>query len=217
MPLDIPINGRVNQHQIKSGLTRERIMDAAEPLFVTTGLAGTSMRQIAAAAEVDLSLVAYHFRSKLGLYNAILDRAVVALSSERSRRLSLLEEAAAAPTLDQLFDILILSWFEIAFSEKPYKATLMLNIMNIEHNPYDSPEWPSDAFVKRFIAKLRTIVPDMPIGLIHWNYHIFTGAIVHFLSAPMRIKRLSHELCAIDSPDEIRAHLLRLVHNLYGD
>lgn len=48
--------------------TRARIADAARPLFLDRGYRGTTVRAIAAAAQVDSALISYHFGSKQGLF-----------------------------------------------------------------------------------------------------------------------------------------------------
>jgi TetR/AcrR family transcriptional regulator len=56
--------------------TRETILRAAEELFARQGFDATSMQQIAAAAGVARATPSYFFRSKAGLYDAVLVRAV---------------------------------------------------------------------------------------------------------------------------------------------
>ncbi|WP_416047034.1 TetR/AcrR family transcriptional regulator [Cupriavidus basilensis] len=53
---------------------RERVLDAAERLFAEGGFDGVSMRDIAAAADVGLPLIVYHFETKRNLYRALFDR-----------------------------------------------------------------------------------------------------------------------------------------------
>ena len=47
--------------------TKDKLMDAAERLFARRGFHGASLRDITAAAGVDLAFVNYHFGSKKGL------------------------------------------------------------------------------------------------------------------------------------------------------
>ena len=56
--------------------TREGILAAAEELFARQGFDATSMQQIARSAGVARATPAYFFRSKAGLYDAVLARAV---------------------------------------------------------------------------------------------------------------------------------------------
>jgi len=54
--------------------TRERILEVALPLFAEHGFAGTSVRTIASAAEVNVATLAYHFADKEGLYDCVVQR-----------------------------------------------------------------------------------------------------------------------------------------------
>ncbi len=55
--------------------TRERILDAAESVFFSRGVAATSLDQVAKAAEVTRGAVYWHFANKIDLFNAMVDRA----------------------------------------------------------------------------------------------------------------------------------------------
>lgn len=69
--------------------TKDRILDTGEQLFAEKGYAGTSVRSLAAAAEVDLGAIGYHFGSKAGLFAAILRRRFLPITAQR---LAALEE-----------------------------------------------------------------------------------------------------------------------------
>ena len=62
-----------------SKASRRALMDAGTVLFAQNGFAGTTLDMIAAKAGANKALVAYHFTSKDGLYQAILDEAVEAV------------------------------------------------------------------------------------------------------------------------------------------
>lgn len=51
---------------------RENIIATAIPLFAAKGLNGVSVRELAAAAGVNLSMISYYFGGKEGLYTAVL-------------------------------------------------------------------------------------------------------------------------------------------------
>jgi len=52
--------------------SRSRLLAAATPLFARRGLNGVSVRELASAAGVNLSMISYHFGGKEGLYAEIL-------------------------------------------------------------------------------------------------------------------------------------------------
>jgi AcrR family transcriptional regulator len=65
--------------------TRERILAAAEALFAERGLAGTAVRDIAAAVGLNAASLYNHFASKEKLYEAVLERGIRPLLEEIAR------------------------------------------------------------------------------------------------------------------------------------
>ncbi len=51
---------------------RDNLISAAVPLFAAKGLNGVSVRELASAAGVNLSMISYYFGGKEGLYAAVL-------------------------------------------------------------------------------------------------------------------------------------------------
>jgi AcrR family transcriptional regulator len=206
-----------NKHQLKSERTRAGILDAAEPLFAPHGLVGVSMRQIAAAAGVDLSLVAYHFESKVALYDAVVDRIMLNFTERRTALMDELERRNPTPSAVELFDMLLTAWFEIRFGPAPHQARLIRLGFNLEHQPPDLGEQTSDPFVKRFLAALSRAEPSRPPEYVHWSYHALVGSIVFFMTSGHRVERLSGAYCDIRSPDALRAAVLQQVRNAFPE
>jgi AcrR family transcriptional regulator len=59
--------------------TRAQILSTAPAVFAESGFAGTSTRQLAAAAGCNIATLAYHFGGKQGLYEAVIDHVYGAL------------------------------------------------------------------------------------------------------------------------------------------
>ena len=72
-------------------VTKDRILDAAESLFMEHGFEATSLRAITAAAGVNLASVNYHFGSKEVLFQAVLTRRLDPMNQERLDLLTTLE------------------------------------------------------------------------------------------------------------------------------
>jgi AcrR family transcriptional regulator len=70
---------------------RERLMGAATRLFAEQGLEGTSTRDIARAAELNVSLISYYFGGKEGLYQTVLRQFADRLQTETQRLLESLD------------------------------------------------------------------------------------------------------------------------------
>ena len=59
--------------------TRQRLLDAAERVFLEKGVAGTSLNDIAQAAGTTRGAIYWHFADKADLFNAMLDRVTLPL------------------------------------------------------------------------------------------------------------------------------------------
>ena len=54
--------------------TRSRILDAAEEVFFTRGLAQSSLADVAVAADVTRGAIYWHFKNKSDLFEAMCER-----------------------------------------------------------------------------------------------------------------------------------------------
>ena len=54
-------------------MTRAAILEAAEGIFAEVGLAGARIDAIAGAAGINKAMLYYYFKSKEGLYRAVLE------------------------------------------------------------------------------------------------------------------------------------------------
>ncbi len=93
-----PKGGRTDQ-------TRDRILDAAERLFADRGYDGTSIRDVAAAADVQINAVGYHFGPKEALFDTVVARRATIMTA---LRLKALDDARAEADHGQIpIDILV--------------------------------------------------------------------------------------------------------------
>jgi AcrR family transcriptional regulator len=88
--------------------TRESILAAAEKCFAASGYAGTSINKLAASTRYTKPVLYYHFGSKAGLFNALLEQAydecfaIVGAAAEKSATL----EDQLVNILAEMFDFL---------------------------------------------------------------------------------------------------------------
>ncbi len=84
--------------------TRRRILDAAERLFAEGGYDGTSLRDVASAADVQLNAVGYHFGPKDVLFDTVVGRRAAIMSEMRGNALAEILDVAgdARPHLEDL-------------------------------------------------------------------------------------------------------------------
>lgn len=76
---------------------RKRLLDAATQLFAEKGLDGTSTRDLAKTADLNVSLISYYFGGKEGLYKAVISEFAETARSETDRFL----EAVDLESLDR--------------------------------------------------------------------------------------------------------------------
>jgi AcrR family transcriptional regulator len=76
--------------------TRGRLVQAARRIFAEKGFDAASVREITAAAAANLGAVNYHFGSKQGLYEAVLDAAIEPLARRLGLGVPSSEPGAAA-------------------------------------------------------------------------------------------------------------------------
>jgi AcrR family transcriptional regulator len=73
--------------------TRVRLLDAAEKLFSERGFYGVATREVASAASLDDAMIYYHFESKRGLFDAVLERRASVVHDARVQSLATYFEA----------------------------------------------------------------------------------------------------------------------------
>ncbi len=79
--------------------TRERILDAAERLFADEGYDGATLRDVAAAADVQLHAVGYHFGPKDAIFDTVIARRSVIMTELRMKALTAARTSAAGDVI----------------------------------------------------------------------------------------------------------------------
>ena len=93
--------------------TRARLISAGERLFAKYGLDAVSVRDITAAAKANTAAVHYHFGSKRGLIEAILEARATDVGRVRGQFLDRIE-ASPKPTLRDVVAALVIPTAELA-------------------------------------------------------------------------------------------------------
>jgi len=189
----------MNQTQTPTSLphgaaTADRILNAAERLFMEHGFDGASMRHITAEAGVNLAAVNYHFGSKESLMQEVFRRRLDQLNRERMRALDALEEAAAGkpikPTkiLDAFFGTLL----RIAKSEPNGGPTFLKLLGRTLTEPTDfiraflAHEY--QEVLDRYKAALFRALPNVPEAEIIWRFHFMLGATSYAIAGTDSLK-----------------------------
>jgi len=100
--------------QAESERTKLRILECSEQLFARRGFGGVSLRELAAQCDVQHRTIQHHFGSKLGLYQAVLERWDAELESR------LLDAIDGQTELADVIDHVVEELFEFLLSKRDW-------------------------------------------------------------------------------------------------
>ena len=171
--------------------TKQRILDSAEALFARHGFVGASLRQVTAAAKVNLAAVNYHFGSKENLINEVFRRRLDVLNSERLRRLA---EVQANPEhcLEDVLGAFVDPALTVAQDDAGGAGFVrVLARAYAEHNE-QLRKFLHDNYgptLKQFAAAFGALLPHLDKQELYWRLDIISGALTYAMADFGMIKR----------------------------
>ncbi|WP_332672182.1 TetR/AcrR family transcriptional regulator [Aromatoleum sp.] len=168
--------------------TRDRLLDAAEALFVEHGFEGTSTRMITGAARANLAAVNYHFGSKDALVQEVFRRRLAELNRQRLAALDRLEaEASGAPVRPSgILGAFFGTALQLAADTEHGGHTFMrlLGRTNTEPNAFIRQFLAEEyaGVLGRFLPALYRALPDVPREEILWRFHFMMGAMSYAIA-----------------------------------
>jgi AcrR family transcriptional regulator len=175
--------------------TRQRILGAAEALFAERGFAAASLRQVTAAAKVNLAAVNYHFGSKDNLIEEVFRRRLDELSRRRLERLADLA-GTGSMTLESLLDAFITPALELSLDREG--GSVLMRVLArafAEHNS-NLRKFLSDNYgyvLKDFAAAFAKLLPQLDKEELYWRLDIAIGALTYAMADFGMIQRRSGE------------------------
>jgi AcrR family transcriptional regulator len=162
--------------------TRERILDAAELMFMQHGYDGTSMRLVTSEAGVNLAAANYHFGSKEALMQEVLRRRLGVINRERLRLLDEAEAKAGGKPLKPsvIIDCFFGTLLRVAADQKAGGDTFLRLLGRTITDPsnfirtFMSAEY-ADVLERYKEAMFRSL-PGVPKAEIVWRFHFMLGA-----------------------------------------
>jgi AcrR family transcriptional regulator len=196
-----------------NGDTRERILDAAEQLFVERGFEATTLRMITARAGVNLASVNYHFGSKEELVHELFRRRLTWLNHERLRALESYEEKARGGALkpSQVLDAFFGTSLRMAADTESGGHTFMRLLGRTYSDPNEfvrnflAEEYAE--VVERFTGALYRALPSVPRSEILWRFHFMLGAMAYALAGTDALQIVADK-SGEDDPKDMAARLM---------
>ena len=194
--------------------TKNRILDAAEALFMEHGFEATSLRQITALAEVNLAAVSYHFGSKEELFESVLTRRLDPMNRERIALLTRFESEAAPGVLscERVLTAMFIPALELARDRERGGQ----NFLRLLGRAYADPA----PFIRRFLSEQYAVMiarfkaafgralPELPKKELSWRLHFVMGALSYTLAGTDALKLIAALSPREAGNDEMLLHRL---------
>jgi len=200
--------------------TKDRLLDAAEALFMEHGFEATSLRLITAAAGANLAAANYHFGSKEELFQAVLTRRLDPMNQQRVELLDRFEREAApdAVRCERILAALFIPALRLA--RDPQRGGT--NFLRLLGRAYADPapfirRFLSQQYaqmIERFKAAFSRALPHLPKKELSWRLHFIMGALSYTLAGTDALKIIS-ELNPLET-DNDELLLRRLAPFLLG-
>lgn len=198
----------------RAPVTKDRILDAAEGLFMEHGFEATSLRSITAAAAVNLAAVNYHFGSKEELFQAVLTRRLDPMNQKRVDLLTRLEHEAAPEPLpcDRILSAMFMPALELARDpERGGKDFLrLLGRAYADPAPFIRKFLAAQyaVMIARFKAAFARALPELPKRELSWRLHFIMGALSYTLAGTDALRLIAELAPAESANDEQLLHRL---------
>ena len=166
-----------------------RLLEAAAVVFANEGYEGARIREICAAAKVNVAAVNYHFGGKLGLYTAVLKKAMLADTDS-----ALLNEVQHGASAETLLRLQISGMLREAYGRD--SASVHIRLMTQElARPTAALDRVVDDVIRPRYALLRQSIGalvDLPSehDKVRLCAHSIIGQVVHYVNAMPVISRV---------------------------
>jgi AcrR family transcriptional regulator len=190
--------------------TKNKILDTAERLFGENGYHGTSLRQIIAAAGVNLAAIHYHFGSKEELLEGLILRKAGPVNLERILRLDrvVAQAGSGRPAVNKVLEA-FLEPMSTAADQNPQFVRVM-GRLHAEGLLTAVVQKHFQPVILRFGAAMRRALPELPEQEFRWRLHFMIGAMAHTMCG-------SPDFTGVDSGSgDFHTRIERLVTFLSG-
>ncbi|MBS0333397.1 MAG: TetR family transcriptional regulator [Proteobacteria bacterium] len=192
--------------------TKAAVFCAAERLFALHGFQNVSVRDITAAAGVNLASVNYHFGSKDALLFEIFRRRTSELNRERAR---MLHEASdrhtGAPPVREILEALFappLRWADPA-GDRQVSAQFIIRARSEGTEEIREVLQNDVSHLERFAEALKKACPHLPPETVYWRLHFCLGMVHN--NRFVEFDRLHHLSGGITREGDVAALLARMI------
>ena len=185
-----------------SDLTRAAILDAAERLYADRGFADVTLRDIVAAANVNLAAVNYHFGSKDELIAELFVTRSIATNRERLNELKAAEaEGGGRADIEAILRALVGPTLRGCLgpdNERSTAARFMIRASIESVPPIRRIKNREIDHLRKFAAAMRRSLPDCSDVDLYWGLHFALAMAHQTIRDSERLAKLSEGLCDLN-------------------
>jgi len=182
--------------------TRTAILTAAERLYAARGFADVTMRDIVAAADVNLAAVNYHFGSKDELIAELFVTRSLATNRERLNELKEAEERGGGrAAIDAIFAALVGPTLRGCLGpdrQRSDAARFMIRASIESIPPIRKIKNREVDHLKRFAAAMRRALPDHDDADLFWGLHFALAMAHQTIRDSERLTKMSDGHCDLN-------------------
>jgi len=185
-----------------SDRTRASILEAAERLYAERGFSEVTLRDIVAAAGVNLAAVNYHFGSKDELIAELFVTRSIATNRERLNELKAAEAAGGGRAdIDAILRALVGPTVRGCLgpeSQRSTAARFMIRASIESVPPIRRIKNREIDHLRKFAAAMRRSLPDCSDTDLYWGLHFALAMAHQTVRDSERLTRLSEGKCDLD-------------------
>jgi AcrR family transcriptional regulator len=195
-----------------SDRTRAAILDAAERLYADRGFSDVTLRDIVAAAGVNLAAVNYHFGSKDELIAELFVTRSIVANRERLNELKAAEAAGGGRA-----DIDAVLWALVGpmvrgclgpESERSTAARFMIRASIESVPPIRRIKNREIDHLRKFAVAMRRSLPDCSDADLYWGLHFALAMAHQTIRDSERLTRLSEGNCDLNGVEGVIARIV---------
>jgi AcrR family transcriptional regulator len=193
---------------------KEAILDHAEIAFAENGFEGTKARDVAARAGVNQGLIRYYFGSKSDLFDEVFRRRGGILAGHRHVNLDRLLDRSELLTVEEVLLAYLKPQWDMKYSGPGGAAFVRLQARlhaEPEEHALRLRREVYDASVKRYIAILATILPELPKEIVSTRMAFLVGAYLFMLNDLGRLSDLTDGRLADIPKDDLLHQLVQFL------
>src|SRR5438270_4133308 len=187
--------------------TRAAILNAAERLYADRGFGDVTLRDIVAAADVNLAAVNYHFGSKDELIAELFVTRSLATNRERLNELKSAEEAGGGrASIESILRALVGPTLRGCLGpdrERSTAARFMIRASIESVPPIRRIRNREIDHLRKFVVALRRALPERGEAELYWGLHFALAMAQQTVRDSERLTKLSEGKCDLDDVEDI--------------